>query len=107
DSGDVITIFDDFDQSKIDKLRNKGVPFIPYQVTPDGLKTMQRKSKTYDKEIASEIKKIKKDTKVAPNYKKKYAQKVKDAIKKVKKGRYKHANHRDRKSTRLNSSHVK
>lgn len=94
DSGDVITIFDDFDQSKIDKLRNKGVPFIPSQVTPEGLKTLQRKSKTYDKEIASEIKKIKKETKVAPNYKKKYAQKVKDAIKKVKKGRYKHANHR-------------
>lgn len=94
DTGEVITIYDEDDRSKIDKLRNKGIPFIPYAVTSDGFKTLERKSKTYDKEIASEIKKIKKPTKVAPNYKKKYAEKVKSAIKKVKKGRYKHANHR-------------
>ncbi|VEU82182.1 DEAD/DEAH box helicase [Acholeplasma hippikon] len=91
DEGDVITLFDDNDQKKIDKLRNKGVPFVLYTLSDNGLKSTQRKSKTYDKKIAEEIKKIPKPKRVTPGYKKKHQEEVKAAIKKVKKARYRNA----------------
>jgi len=94
DTGEVITLYDSNDQPKIDKLKNKGIPFEPYTLTDDGLKTLRRKSKTYDKKIANEIKKIPKAKKVTPGYKKKRAIKVKEAVKKIKKARYRDASFR-------------
>lgn len=91
DTGEVYTLYDEMDQKKIDKLRNRGIDFIPITLTPDGFKKPKKKSKTYDKKIANAIKKIAKPKRVTPGYKKKHAQKVKAAIKKVKKGRYRDA----------------
>jgi|SRR5690554_1951632 len=91
DTGEVYTLYDEMDRKKIDKLRNKGVEFIPVTLTPDGFKKPKKKSKTYDKKIANAIKKVGKPKRVEPGYKKKHAKKVKAAIQKVKKGRYRDA----------------
>src|SRR5690554_4391921 len=58
DTGEVYTLYDEMDQKKIDKLRNRGIDFIPITLTPDGFKKPKKKSKTYDKKIANAIKKI-------------------------------------------------
>jgi ATP-dependent RNA helicase CshB len=91
DSGEVYTLYDEMDLPKVDKLRHRGIEFIPITLTPDGFKKPKKKSKTYDKKIANAIKKISKPKRVTPGYKKKHALKVKAAIKKVKKGRYRDA----------------
>ncbi|MBN3490215.1 DEAD/DEAH box helicase [Acholeplasma equirhinis] len=98
DEGVVITIFDENDQRKMDKLRVQGIPFEPYTISKGELKPIEKKSKTYDKKIANAIKKIPKPKKVAPNYKKKHEEKVKAAIKKVKKARYRNASFRKSRS---------
>ncbi len=94
DSGEVITIFDDYDQPKIDKLKNKGVKFVNSVFVVDGFRALQKKSKSYDKKIAGEVRKIPKATRVTPGYKKKRAEKVKTVIQKIKKARYRNADFR-------------
>jgi len=98
DEGMVITLVDELDQRKIDKLRGQGVPFEQAQLTKDEIKIIQKKERKYDKQIANAIKKVPKPKKVAPNYKKKHEKEVRQAIQKVKKARYRNASFRKSRS---------
>src|SRR5690606_19560458 len=98
DEGMVITLVDEQDQRKIDKLRGQGVPFEQAQLTKDEIKIIQKKERKYDKQIANAIKKVPKPKKVAPNYKKKHEKEVRQAIQKVKKARYRNASFRKSRS---------
>lgn len=92
DEGIVITLYDEEDRKKIDKLRQKGIHFVNATLTKDGLQYVIRRYKKYDKKIAEAIKSVPKPKKVSPGYKKKYRKEVKKAIQSVKKERYRHAN---------------
>lgn len=80
DTGEVITFMTVDDHRRIDKLREKGISFQNYTLTSKGLEKVQIRKSIQSKEEIDAIKKIKKSTKVTPNYKKKRAK----AIKKVK-----------------------
>ena len=88
DSGIVITFMSVDDHRKIDKIRQKGISFVNYQMTPDGMvKITPKKSAFAEKDIEA-IKKIKKPTKVTPNYKKKNKAKIKKAKQGVRREAY-------------------
>ena len=79
DSGIVYTMMTVDDHRKIQKLRDRGISFVNYQLTEEGLKKKLVKRNVdidAEKEI---IKSIKKPTKVSPNYKKKNKLKIKKA----------------------------
>ena len=80
DTGEVITFMTVDDHRKIDKLKEKGIPFQNYTMTSKGIEKVHVKKTVQSQEEIDAIKKIKKSTKVTPNYKKKRAK----AIKKVK-----------------------
>ena len=81
ESGLVYTLITNDDTRKIDKLRQKGIPFESYEMTNQGLKHVQRKQKEISEAEKIAIKKVKKPTRVKPNYKKKYQEQVKKAKK--------------------------
>lgn len=88
DSGIVITFMSVDDHRKIEKLKQKGIPFVNYQLTKEGLsKVIVKKSVLSEKEIEA-IKKIKKPKKVTPNYKKKNKIKIKKAKQEVRREAY-------------------
>jgi len=92
DSGIVITFMSVDDHRKIEKLKQKGVSFVNYQINKDGFtKVIVKKSERSEKEIEA-IKKIKKPNKVTPNYKKKNKLKIKKAKQQVRREEY--AKHR-------------
>ncbi len=73
DSGDVITFMTVDDHRKIDKLRQKGILFMPYEVTEQGITKVREKKKEALAGEKEALQKVKKVTKVSPNYKKKMA----------------------------------
>jgi ATP-dependent RNA helicase CshB len=88
DSGIVLTFMSVDDHRKIDKIRQKGITFVNYQLSVDGLtKVAPRKSAFAEQDIEA-IKKIKKPTRVKPNYKKKNKQKIKKAKQEVRREAY-------------------
>jgi ATP-dependent RNA helicase CshB len=88
DSGIVLTFMSVDDHRKIDKIRQKGITFVNYQLSVDGLtKVAPRKSNFSEQDIEA-IKKIKKPTRVKPNYKKKNKQKIKKAKQEVRREAY-------------------
>lgn len=70
-SGVVYSLYTTEQSRKIDNIAKRGIHFKKYQLTDDGLKEIIRKSKGLSEEEVAAIKKIKKPTKVTPNYKKK------------------------------------
>ena len=77
DTGEVITFMTVDDHRKIEKLKEKGIPFENYQFAQNGLVKVNVRKKVVSEEEVNAIKKVKKDKKVTPNYKKKRAQEIK------------------------------
>lgn len=88
DDGLAITLMSPSDQSKIDRLRRQGIPFVIHQLGPNGLVPIAIKKKERSQDELDVIKKIKKPTRVKPNYKKKYKQEVDKAMKSARRKRY-------------------
>ena len=79
DSGIVITFMTVDDHRKIEKLKQKGIPFVNYQLTEQGLTKVLIKRKGLSEKEVEAIRKIKKPKRVSPNYKKKNKIKIKKA----------------------------
>lgn len=81
--GEVYTIYFETESRKIDRLRQRGIEFKNIQVNQEGIKIKERKVSPLMKEELKAAKKVKKPSKVKPNYKKKYQKEVEDAKKKA------------------------
>ncbi|MFH0766502.1 MAG: DEAD/DEAH box helicase [Bacillota bacterium] len=92
DSGTVITFMTVNDHRKIEKLKLQGVPFKNYMLTNEGLIKVQLKKNKFSEEEKVAISKIKKPSKVEPNYKKKNKDKIKKAKQEIRRKDY--DNHR-------------
>lgn len=92
DSGHVITFMTVDDHRKIAKLKEQGIPFKNYTLTPGGLKKVVQKSNQISDEEKAAISKIKRPARVTPNYKKKNKIKVKKAKQEIR--RKANAHHR-------------
>ncbi|MCR3905658.1 MAG: DEAD/DEAH box helicase [Tenericutes bacterium] len=88
DSGVVITFMSVHDHRKIEKLKEKGIPFKNYILTKEGITKVLKKPNTISEEERNAIKKIKKPKKVTPNYKKKNALKIKKAKQEIRRKQY-------------------
>jgi ATP-dependent RNA helicase CshB len=82
DTGEVITFMTVDDHRRIEKLKEKNIPFQNYTLTSSGLTKVKVAKREVSEEEINAIKKIQKSKKVTPNYKKKRAK----AIKKIKQG---------------------
>lgn len=89
-SGTVIVIYGPNDQSKLSKLKNQGINFLPAQITAEGIKEIVKKRTPFTEDEINKIKKIKTSKKVTPNYKKNHQKLVKSAVKKIKRSRFIH-----------------
>lgn len=79
-SGIVYSLVTNENSRKIDTLKKKNITFTKYNIKNNELIKVERKSKGgLSEDEMKEIRKIKKPTKVTPNYKKKNALKVKKA----------------------------
>lgn len=88
DDGIVITLAQETDSRKIDKLKKQGIHFDVYQLTNQGLNHKPPKKKSLNEEELAAIRKVKKPTKVTPNYKKKNKALVTKAKKEVRRKQY-------------------
>jgi len=79
--GEVISLVNTHDENKLNRLVNKGIEFQNAKITVKEFKVNHKKEVKTDYELINEIKRIKKPTKISPNYKKKN----KEAISKIKK----------------------
>ncbi|MDY0210573.1 MAG: DEAD/DEAH box helicase [Acholeplasma sp.] len=75
-SGIVYTLYTNEQARKIQTIEKKGIKFTKFQFTKDGIEIIVKKSKGLSEEEVKAIKKIKKPTKVTPNYKKKNKEKL-------------------------------
>jgi ATP-dependent RNA helicase CshB len=78
-SGIVYTLYTNQQARKIESIEKKGIRFKKFQLTKDDIVEIIKKPKGLSEEELDAIKKIKKPTKVTPNYKKKNAEKIKKA----------------------------
>lgn len=88
DTGEVITFMTVNDHRKIEKLKEKGIPFQNYQLTDQGLKKVLVNKKIVSDEEINKIRSIKKATKVTPGYKKKRAKQIKKIQQEMRKKQY-------------------
>ncbi len=88
DSGMVITYMSVDDHRRIEKLKDQGFPFVNYQLGKDGLKKVVVKKAGLSVEEVQAIRKIKRPTKVTPNYKKKNKLKIKKAKQEIRRKAY-------------------
>ena len=88
DSGVVITFMTVNDHRKIEKLKEKGIPFKNYQLTKEGIKKVVVKHNAISDEEKEAISKIQKPKKVTPNYKKKNAESVRKAKQEIRRKKY-------------------
>lgn len=86
-SGVVITLHENKDSRKIDKLKKDGVDFKAATITKDGIKPVKTALKKVDQDIVNAVKTIKKSKKVKPNHKKKYQEEVKKTVNKIKRSK--------------------
>lgn len=92
DSGEVITLMGIDDHRKIAKLKSQGISFVDYNLTTNSLDPVIKKSKGVSEEEKDAIKKIKKPTRVSPNYKKKNKQAIKKIKQEVRRKQYANQN---------------
>lgn len=92
DTGEVITFMTVDDHRKIEKLKSKGIPFIPYLLTSKGLEKATIKKAVQSEEEKEALQKIKTKKKVAPNYKKKHAKQVKKIKQEIRRKQYANSN---------------
>jgi len=88
DSGIVITFMSVDDHRKIEKLKQKGIPFVNYTIGKDGIKKVHLKKKVTSDAEKDAISKIKKPKKVEPNYKKRNKDKIKKAKQEIRRKEY-------------------
>lgn len=88
DSGDVITFMTVDDHRKIEKLKEKGIPFVDYQLSSKGLTKVAMRKKEVSKEEVDALKKLKKPKRVTPNYKKKHATEVRKIRQEIRRKQY-------------------
>lgn len=81
--GIVITIADNKDSRKIQRLEEMGFEFNKYNITKDGIKSAVKKENKLLQVEVDAIKKIPKPKKVKPNYRKKNKEKLVDAKRKA------------------------
>ena len=93
DSGEVITFMTVDDHRKIEKLKQKGIPFIDYQLTSKGLTKVALRKKEVSQEEIDALKKVKKPKRVTPNYKKKHKTEVRKIKQEIRRKQYAN-NHR-------------
>lgn len=93
DSGEVITFMTVDDHRKIEKLKQKGIPFIDYQLTSKGLIKVALRKKEVSQEEIDALKKVKKPKRVTPNYKKKHKTEVRKIKQEIRRKQYAN-NHR-------------
>lgn len=87
-TGNIYTIYSDFENRKISNLKNKGIKFKLFKIVDGKIITYEKKSPRFSPDELKEIRKIKKPKKVSPNYKKKNIIKIKQVIKKIKAKRF-------------------
>lgn len=92
DSGEVITFMTVDDHRRIDKLKEKGIPFQNYTMTSKGIEKVTIKKTIQSQEEVNAIKKIKKAKKVTPNYKKKRAKEIKKVKNEIRRKQYANQN---------------
>ena len=87
-TGNIYSIYNDFENRKVLNLKNKGINFKLFKISNEKIIVYEKKEKRFTPEELKEIKKISKPKKVSPNYKKKNQEKIKKAIKKIKAKRF-------------------
>ena len=85
--GEVYILASNSDNRKVDKIRDGKIKLIEFSIVGKELKNTTRKS-SKDDELISEIKKIKKPSKVTPNYKKKNKAKIDKVKKDLRRAKY-------------------
>ena len=85
--GEVYILSAPTDSRKVDKIKDAKIKLVEYSVVGTQLKEETRKQKV-DDELIGEIKKIKKPSKVTPNYEKKNKAKIDKVKKNLRKARY-------------------
>ena len=88
DSGTVITFMSVDDHRKIEKLKQKGIEFVNYTLSSEGIKKVYLKKKVTSDAERDAISKISKPKKVVPNYKKKNKEKIKKAKQEIRRKEY-------------------
>ena len=88
DSGTVITFMSVDDHRKIEKLKQKGIEFVDYTLSSEGIKKVYKKRKTTSDAERDAISKISKPKKVVPNYKKKNKELIKKAKQEIRRKEY-------------------
>jgi len=78
--GIVYTFYEDKYSRKLSAIQNLGIEFIKYTIKGDKLVEQEKKIKTLSDQEVQAIRKIKKPSRVKPNYKKKNKQQVKKAL---------------------------
>lgn len=92
DTGEVLTFMTVDDHRRIEKLKEKGIPFQNYQLSQKGLTKVVVAKKEVSQEEINAIKKLQKSTKVTPNYKKKRAKEIKKIKQGMRKKQYANQN---------------
>ncbi|MDR2827916.1 MAG: DEAD/DEAH box helicase [Acholeplasmatales bacterium] len=82
-SGIVDIIASKTDSRNIEKLKNYKINYHDYQIKGDNIVKKERHVSAISSELQNEIKKIKKPTKVTPNYKKKNKEQIKEIKNKI------------------------
>ncbi len=83
DDGIVITFMTVNDHRRIEKLKQRGIEFVPYGITADGLVEIKKRVRSLTEDERHAMKAIKKPVDIKPNYKKKNKKKVAKAIRKT------------------------
>ncbi|MDL2292736.1 DEAD/DEAH box helicase [Acholeplasma sp. OttesenSCG-928-E16] len=86
-SGNVYVLEKETDNRKIDSIKKSGIKFIEYVIDGSSLKKMERKKKN-NSEIIEAIQRVKKPTKIAPNYKKKNKKRIEKIKKELRRDEY-------------------
>lgn len=81
--GIVYTLYEDKYSRKLGSIQNLGIEFTKYTIKGDELIEQEKKIKTLTEQEVQAIRKIKKPTRVKPNYKKKNKKQVKKALNEV------------------------
>ncbi|MGI6781900.1 MAG: DEAD/DEAH box helicase [Acholeplasmataceae bacterium] len=87
-SGEVYTIEGPNDHRKIDNLTKRGIDFNEIKLTQTDILKVEPKVKTINETEIQVIRKIKKPTKVKPNYRKKNKKKIEKALKEHRRREY-------------------
>ena len=87
-SGEVYTIEGPNDHRKVSNLSSRGIDFKEIKLTQNGIVVVESKNRELKDDEIEVIRKIKKPTKVKPNYRKKNKMKIKKALQEHRRSEY-------------------